>query len=465
MKPIFTLVCLFLSVIFLNAQTHKLLFDAKLTPSKHTLEHTEFVPTQLESTDSKTGTLDSIVYSGFVGTPPIWLESLEKYEYKYDQYGKFTTEILSTKDTILNVWVPVTKNEIRFNENGNIDIYIESEYGSGNYFVSNKTEYSYNDKELLINEIKTYYSSGVFSYQSKSIYEYDENNFIISKTNYERNIIDGSWEYQGKNIYTLDVDGRITEDIVKDRDMNGDAVITSLDWMKISFEYDENGNKIKESNYYWKSSINDWYESSKTEYEYEGNLMVSTKHFQRNGDSEFIINWYDEFLYDSNGNQISYITKDVEDIEEESWDMGAKYEYDLSKLILDYSTPYLENIVFSDNFKCINKPVSMSYYNIMDLEWNLKFKSIFYYSDDVATSVPRFNNINAFYIQKSKNIQFIWEGSNENLMLEIYNISGKIILEQKIVTNQNISLDSFSNGIYIYRLKCGHNIKSGKFVL
>ncbi len=54
--------------------------------------------------------------------------------------------------------------------------------------------------------------------------------------------------------------------------------------------------------------------------------------------------------------------------------------------------------------------------------------------------------------------------SSEKVNLKIFDISGKLILDQRLTTNQKIDVSNINSGIYLYSLTTENSIQTGKFV-
>lgn len=442
----------------LSAQTIKPSFHQRLRASSHVQK--VFRPDALrqKSAISTKGTLDSVIYEGYIGTPPEWMPG-EKEAYEYDQNGHLILSLYGRWSSELNQWIPISKYEMAYDEAGNLINNDGYEYGDAGFTPVAKEIYVYNEHGLIQEVTVSNYSFGELSGQYQNRYVYDTNNFLASNGIYTRNTESETWVYQYKNVYKVDSEGRIIDEVINDLDVNNDGVINSLDSLKYSNSYDENGNLVKASVYAWNTSTNGWYEYNKSEYTYENSLLTNQKYYYRDQESEFKMIWNDDWTYDQYGNTSSYILRDLDEDSGE-WEMEKnEYRYDLNAFLSDYSTPNLDGI------RAVNKLIEWSYYYFTGNDWNLEFGAKLHYSDDLPSSVTSIEQAKILYAQGSKKIQFFWDSQLDNLQLEVYNISGGKVLEQGIVSRQTINMESLSNGIYLYKLTNKKQIASGKIIL
>ncbi|MFB6319427.1 T9SS type A sorting domain-containing protein [Saccharicrinis sp. FJH54] len=460
MKAHITFVGLIISVMFLNAQNAKELSKAKTDPFKHSPKHTSFFQTQLKSTTQKAGTLDSIIYISDIYSPGENM-AIGKDLMFYNQNGNLVLDSSVHWDFELEKMQADIKTKYEYDESMRLISKKEFEFSDPDYVLNSHMLYAYNENGKITEETELYNRDQDISDKDyRFVYSYDGHNYPVSKSNYKRNSGDETWVYDGIHIYTVDSNGRIIEDIIKDKDFNNDLVINTLDWKRTTYTLDENGQITKESVYSRDSTTDTWVENKKTEYTYENGLELLEQEYRLKDDSEFYLSWENRFTNDENGNHIKSVFIDLNEEQDTLSTEEMTYTYDLSAMFSDYATPY-----FVESVAARNKVKRMDYTETIDSEPVFSFSMLFHYSDDIVTDLIRPDEQVMTYIQNSNNIQFIFNGFGDNVLLDIYNISGKKILQQKVITNQKISLDKFPEGVYIYTLRCGQNIISGKFIL
>jgi len=410
-------------------------------------------------------TLDSCIYQEYSNSLQAWINS-DKEIYKFNQNGQITAYIFSRFDQSLNQWVPYINEESEYDPNGNIisyKFYSDFENGQFFYYSTNKYTYKFNDNGYI---------------ETVSQFSWDETN--------------KSWEYNGQWDFINDAKGRIIREVSSGSDVNGDGIINIDDQTNRGYVYDEVGNLIAESYYYWDTPLNDWYESGKTEYTYNehGNLLIATdysrnspleewhengkmeniwnelglmtfqKSYYLNEESEYVLDADEEWTFDVNGNTTTYIFRELMDESTNEWNIvKTEYDYDLAKSTNNYTFPYSEYFAF------VNKLISDITSRYMDNNWFPPYRATYYYSDDIPTATASLQQSKTSYTLNSKSISFNWGDQKENLNLTVYSISGRKVMEQRIVNHQTINLEKFSDGVYIYRLTNNKLIESGKIIL
>jgi len=100
----------------------------------------------------------------------------------------------------------------------------------------------------------------------------------------------------------------------------------------------------------------------------------------------------------------------------------------------------------------------INYYRLKQTDYDGKYE----YSDIIAISnIDNLTNglTRWFYPNPaSENLNIIWEGKQQNMELEIYDITGRIVLNQQIENNASISINHINKGLYFVKLS--DNIKT-----
>jgi len=363
-------------------------------------------------------------------------------------------------------WIPSERIKREFNTAGDLILEIKYQY-SANYDTI-KYEFIYNDDGLISEKIITNYQSGVIYGPFRDVYEYDDNNHLTRISHYLQSTMDQSWEYSYKEEYTVDTLGRLTEVLITDQDVNADEIIDQMDWMRTTYNYNTDGNMISMEQHGWSFTLNDWRVHSRTEYTYnaEGQKLTEKRYVLNTDNNELEIRWEDEWIYDSNGNNTTYIAREKDEVTGERPIEKVETLYDLTDLAVDYSMPYdlqygtgLELTYFT------NKPISLTYYEFIDPDWELLFDGKYYYSDDISSNIEYTAPPEVSIIQYSKYLTISWKSNDENLFLNIYNLAGQSVYKNLIENNQTISLKHLSTGIYLYQLFDEKMVVTGKFFI
>lgn len=80
---------------------------------------------------------------------------------------------------------------------------------------------------------------------------------------------------------------------------------------------------------------------------------------------------------------------------------------------------------------------------------------------DTDAAVHSITTDNDKVIVNGKRLDYSVEGSAS---LSVYSLSGKTLINKQVAGTGHLSLDGFSNGVYLYRLS-GRKAKSGKFII
>jgi hypothetical protein len=406
-------------------------------------------------------TLDSCVYKVINTSTGTWENGL-KQEFKYNQSGIPSLSSSYYWDTESDKWIPLDKDEVSFNTIGNLILEIYYEYSDGQYYPKNREEIIYSIDGLIEEKLISKYVSGVLDIQDRSVYEYDGNGYIKSISHYSRSAINLPWTYKMKYKYTVDNMGRITEELLNDSDVNNDGIINFMDWIKTTFSYSTEGNMTSSKINAWDNGINGWYVHSKADYTYnsESQILTEKHYFLNNESNEFEMRWDDEWIYDSNGNNTVFIFRDLDESSGE-WSMEkTEYTYDLLASASDFRLPY------DFGLACVNKPVSIKNFDeFTNPDWRLLFSGTYYYSDKILTNVKDLLDPGVTCLQQLRNFTFTWEGTDEFLIFDVYNLAGQIVYSKRIKSNQITTLENLSNGLYLYRLSNIKKAFTGKFLL
>jgi hypothetical protein len=183
-----------------------------------------------------------------------------------------------------------------------------------------------------------------------------------------------------------------------------------------------------------------------------------------------IITYYDKYEYHVDEyNNISYVTHSDRDQYGNKWNFIRRknYTYDNTYDLSDMSIPtnlFLnENSIFNDfKFDVFNHMlVGMEGGFYYDANWTPDYRGSFYYSDIAATNPSEFNLLTPLiYPNPANDYMTITFGNHQKVMnFRLFDIYGKMIINEDIQNLSRISLVDLKKGIYMIQL-----IEKGKLI-
>jgi len=362
--------------------------------------------------------LDSTIWESYDSTTGQFVV-LSETVYTYDANGKASTDIFYYR--INSKWIASLKNVYTYDDQGNVtsDIYYYLDEG-GNWNIYENREYTYDDKGNVILDMIYWDLDDHIKQGKKYEYIYDVNGNMTFDIRFNWDITTSQWVNFGRTIYTYDANGNMTIKIYYSWYQLYDWDITPHVWMllyKGEFQYDINGNMTLGFDSYWNDSTKQWYIDQKYEY-----------------------------TYDANGNMTSLNTYTV----------GTTSQY--------------ENYFKYENTYNVNGNItSQIYYNWYESinQWVTGNNKTFYYSEHNTTLVPMTpeREVSVYPNPASEYILFDLTAISESAIVELFDLQGKKVLEQKLSENKRISVNNLRKGLYLYRLNDSGYIYKGKILV
>lgn len=196
---------------------------------------------------------------------------------------------------------------------------------------------------------------------------------------------------------------------------------TTSKWVfysKGEYAYDASGNRTLNSGYNWDETTSQWVGNYKNEstYDASGNRTLDISYNWDETTSQWVGFWKYELTYDANGKQTVYI--------QYSWDSTTS-------------------------------------------QWVASSKATYYYSEHNITFIPEIPKKHIIvYPNPAKDfIVFDLTNSKESAIVEIFDIQGKKVLEQKLSENKQIFVSNLPKGQYMYKLNDDGIIYKGKLLI
>ena len=379
--------------------------------------------------------LDSIVFAS-------WDEDFNTYytyyknEYNYDANSRSLTDINYEWDNAVSAYIPEDKVEYTFNTSNQVVLIIVYNFVSGAYTPDRKMEYTYNTDGSKYYEINYYWDNtlGTWKNMNKIFYEYDGNgnNTIIDIRSW--NDASSNWVLDNRYTYTYDANNN---KILGLGEVYNSGVWNSF--YKMEYSYNISNKLIQELHYNWNTILNVWDASEKYVY-----------------------------VRDANGNE--------SEVEMFSWDNTTMQFVPNNKNIFSYNMSYnVNDIIFSPFFKeeyeftNVNMITSvlLQYYDATTSSYALDTRVTFHYSAHDITSI--FENdaaaqVSVYPHPSSDQIQFGITDMNDVLQVQIYDMQGKLVLNEQINADEKISISDLQNGVYMCKISANEKIMTSKLI-
>lgn len=354
-------------------------------------------------------TFDSIEYLGYDSIAQQW-KTVSRYIMKYNDKGFQSSGIYY--EWYDNAFGPYAQEEFLYDSFGRL---VEMKYTSlvGDDNVGNLVKYQYNAFGLLIAD-----TTLQFHDQARYLteYEYGPKQELIKETNLSYNAYNSTWYWQNATKYTYNALGQ--------RDTAITYNIYSNDkWYLIS-NYNIDGYKVKQTEYF----IND-----------------STRQLQ----------YSDEYIYDEGGNLIKQFFYSF------GQSLDTLDERYMTEFVSDF-TVLKENLVWPKEIADIfnYKLIDLIEYRYVRGQWEPYYKAKLYYSgDEVTQSLDQTAENVSWYDFQNCVLHLPVQSPGK---LQVYDLQGRLALQQ--TTSSEISLQHLSPGFYTYLWLADGQQKQGKIL-
>ncbi|GAB1414769.1 hypothetical protein MASR2M117_01750 [Paludibacter sp.] len=409
-----------------------------------------------------------------------------------------------------NQWLLINKEINTFDNANNILLSSDSIWRSdlNKWMISGKAEFVYNAHNFITEFIETSWMfDGIkneLNYKSRELYTYNDEDEMISHIVQNWDIKYTLWLNVSKVIQEYNADGSIS--IYSNYEWSDEI----SDWQLISeFEnkYDAKGRQTVYSDKYWESSIEkliieyrnemeyddsdrlimesyiynnvDWNDDNytitllgnKTVYTYNQSGFLTGKTDFMMENEKFVPQEKYEFTYDDNHPDaiVSAIIYHWNPTTEE-WDKTTKqilnYQFDVTKdeLLLPFDEDDLEEEALYFNYK-LNSALVYKWSDTSN-DWVEDSKIEAYYTRKEYSSTEK-NFSNQLKVYPNPVSDFIHIDVNDNMtdaLFTLYDLQGKVLLQETVTSSSLIDVSRFSNGIYYYQLHTGKDNLNGKII-
>jgi hypothetical protein len=395
--------------------------------------------TEFQVPTVNTERLDSAITDTWDTAGSKWIfQSRKKYAYTVN--GTTTTCISSTRDASTgNLWVNYDKDETTVNTNGNITLYKTYDWNvsSGQWVPAMKMEFTF----VAIDRIS-------------------------SNSTYMWNTSASNWEGLAKTEYTYDGGGNLISDMGYSWDDGTSAWVKET---KTEYTY-SNGLVSVETDYKWDGG--QWVKFSKTELTYNANKKNTLAVSYVWDGSQWLNSKKWEYTYDTSGNQTLSLSYGWDGSQwvfsgktESTYSGGKLTVYSVFNWIGNQWFGLLKNEITYGVSNGLNYTVTIGSGWVIN-QWVKKSRSTSWYSVQ-STGI---NNLSEKTISVYPNparefIVFDLADISGSAIAEVFDIQGKMVLEQRLYGNRKMSVSNLSRGLYMYKVFNGGNIYTGKLII
>lgn len=393
-------------------------------------------------------------------------------------------------------WISYILHEYSYDSNGNIVLYIYSEMNATSNQVAPawRVEYTFDANNNLTEYIENYMdeTSGEWTKNWKEENTYDSNGNLLSTIGSGWN---GQWISISKNDYTYDVNDQMT--------LNN-AYIWEGAWSdttKVEVSYNGNGNISEVASYAWSSSIADWVGTTQNRYTYNesqqkthlitadwveadtwadiyqsvytydasGNTVQEIESEWSNLTNGWEEDWKGEYTYDASNNPASEHYFEI-DASSGFWVENTKYDYtyDLSLVYADLLAPPTNWLIPDYRNQIVSKPLECLNQDLVDGSWINYAKWVYAYDVPGANSVQELEagKLSIVYPNPATDfLSFTFSDKQDQLTFELFEMTGRRVMNKLVSNNERIGLEEMNNGIYLYRLSSNDKRQSGKLII
>jgi hypothetical protein len=344
-------------------------------------------------------------------------DAITEITYNRDEYYDCETDTWIETDT----WYTddYCKEEYAFDAYGYQTLYIHSYYRNNVPEACYKDEYAYNPNGTPLSEKFYVWEDGEWTLYYEAAYQYGESGMLTG----------GSMSRYGET-YPVTVSGT-------PENLEMSIVIDGIPAAKYVLHYDPATLRELGREEYYLSEDGVFGLSNVYEYTYDNAGRLTAEICLYPQDNYY---WKTEYAYDAKGQKLS-VTESEAECYDGPYSVYWKEEY-------EYAGDRLLRIVE---------------YDCCDDGNSLYRTTALYYSDGpdiVPPATP------ALRIRASGGLIFLdIPGQTDNVVLQLFDISGREALNTRVISGQPTSVQSIPDGVYVYRVLSGDNSYNGKLVI
>ena len=310
----------------------------------------------------------------------------------------------------------------------------------------------------------------------KSEYIYDVNGYLTAVVGYFAFDV-GDWLPMEKTEREYDNDGnRTRETEYEDEGGTGEWTVSE----KREYFCDAGGKDTLEMDYDWNSYTKTWQLEGKSELTYDAgrNLVQIIKYRTEGIDQPRIPMYKFEYLNDANGNdtvETAYRWEEVEEWWRQNEQIVQTYDQD-GNVIFQTHGYWDDNAnewkingkemyeIFSTEF---TKQETTYDWNDVSASWDPSIRMTHYYSDRNVTDV-HFEGAAELKVYPNPTTEFVVISGLKIFnaaTIEIFDMQGRTVLSQAVGQNQKVCVQHLQKGVYIYKFFVSDKTYTGKLII
>jgi hypothetical protein len=343
----------------------------------------------------------------------------KKQDLSWDENNRHTSYVAANWNLDMNQWIEYFKVEKIYNENGDgVDIIYNKDMITNQWVFFEKDEYSYYINHKIAENLSYYWNPNdtLWDLKAKSNYTYNTRGEFILALYLTWQNESGQWINNGKG-----------EDI-----------------------YDTNDNLIQELYIQWNDlnvAFSDTIRRIENVFNVDNKLILSVTSLWDESLSRTVYSDKHEYWLDASGNCTSSVTS--------LWDNN------LSQWLYSDSTEY--------TLDTNNQPsVDLMYlWDENQYEWRTYQRTKYYWSNENATGIKDEKETNnQFYPNPASDfVIFNIVDLSASANIKIFDLQGKMVLNQVLPDNKQVFINTLPKGIYIYRIQNHDKIFTGKITV
>jgi hypothetical protein len=417
---------------------------------------------------NKFNTNDQIIetiHSIYKPTSSSW-NLIHKSEYSYNNNGNLILVNNFEWDTISSTWVPKVNSYISYNSSGNISETRDSSWNSSSnsFILRNTAVYTYyangNIKTVIYSGID--YNSTVFKLQTKAEYTYNAQNKETSFKTYRWNTAANMWLKH----YKREMNYYANQDLKQLINFTGN----NNNWdTTLYYNYTFNSSGKLASRTEIIATPNPTIPNNRTLFSYDANLhLIYELHLNYNTSTQQYSDsvYYTNYTIDSYGNAtqknlFAYNSNN------NTWiaSRNAYYSFNTNYLNSNLIYPFDTNI--DTNYKYMPLSEKNTIYDTISSTWYIVDSTNYFFSAKNIDFVEALKqtSVRAFPNPAKDIVYFKLPVSNVKYLIDLYDITGKLIRHEQMESNQQLSVGDLKAGVYLFKITGESQIYSGKFIV
>ena len=429
--------------------------------------------------------LDSIVSNKF------------RTAYTYDADGNVTSEAGDTRDTVTSRWTNEYKTESTFDANG-YGISYASYYWDevlNQWAGANKFNWSYDAYgEVMMYTLSTVWDAGTGQFIPGIKYENirDQNGNRTSYTKYQWDTDSSKFLLSEKGDLTYDADGNRTSFTKYQWEQTASEWVLSY---REEFSFDASGNNTLTVRYEWDGITSLWIQVSKQEsaFDDKGYVTLRSESIWSADSGKWIMQSKNEREYDANGFNTLSVSYGWDDMLDQIvawkrwesmpdsygntqtsiisvWDIGKNdwVERDKTEFSFDYAYTRQDLMTPLPAKHKITRRIEYMFENdeLKSGEWKVIDDFAYHYSD-LTVNIADLSDFELSLYPNPATDYILVEGDLDTDVARVmmYNVSGKMVMNQVLDNGGRIPVSHLPQGIYVIRLVQGSKVKTGKVMI